>query len=1740
MSGPDTITIQVDNSGALTAIAGTAEAINQLGEAARAAAGQFQAISQAESPFQTMLGQLSATIPVLADANSLMGKLTTFQSSLSGLAAPFLGQAAAATTATAATSALRVVMNSLPLVAVAGAVATLGVGLYELFTRSQDNVGGFKDMDGALTALRPLLGGSNEDLSTFAKRMDEATVSTRRLTQASLEAVKAAGTRELKSQQDAAEKALNTMQARLRAAAPVDAMGGNFVTPDVPDVDPGVLAAFQRYAADASKDVQKLGAELQALGPAGTEALNSLVEFNGKQVPLLELIAAAKSTRDGLDKVDQQLRVVTNTMTDADRAQLTQATTMNDAGQAALALAACQQQLAQQTRAATQAAEEGVAAAGLQAQGATLMAEALATSTQSMAASLVEFDTQLQADFQKSLIGQEELDKATKAKTDAAAAAAASKAQAEEVNKAADQIAGGWADAMFNQITGKGGSIKNWFKGLFKQIAVDALKNKIALPIVTGVMGGAMGALAGGGVGGLLGAAAAPAMPGSAPAPGGGILSGLSGILDGFEKGITDLGSKLFGAAGANGAAGTSGLFGSGGQLFGSTGLANGVSGAFAGAGLGATAAGLLGALGLGKGNTKGGAIGGAIGGAAGSIFGPLGTTVGSLLGGAIGSLFGGKPSNKEGSATIDLNSGNVAVGGFTGKKFSQENRDQASGIAGEVLKIKDALEKGFGARITGTLAVGAGDRDGLFATALNSSARTSFKDDKAGAEQLLAYVTGQFVTAIRDQLSPAMSAALGRVDFKDMEKALGDLEFIRSFEDSITALGEGMGVVNQVTREARAEVDEQVRSLKDFKEKTARLFPDDIDRAATAMRAYVEELVGITDAAPPMTQVETALMALQARFEAYKPLLEEVGYTAEQAQTAIANGLQKAKDKLRGEFNDSLDRQYNDLTGKGYVNQINDLVKTRDAGRRDATALGLTAEKVDRNFGAALDSQFEGLDSAALNDIKTQFQDMAPVVEAADRALARLNGTAQDMATLSQIARDRRALEIQIMELQGKGVEALAARRADELAAADATLRPLIEQRHALEDAAKATELATSRRALEIQIMEMQGKSAEALAARRADELAAADATLRPLIEQRHALEDAAKATELATSRRALEIQIMEMQGKSAEALAARRADELAAADATLRPLIEQRHALEDAAKATELATSRRALEIQIMELAGDAAGALAARRADELAAADASLRPLIERRHALEDEARAAELARAARGQEIQILELQGRSSAALALRRREELNAADAALRPMIAYRHALEDEAAARAASLALSDRLFNATNDANTLTGALAAFDRDANRERAEAARSGTTNLVQLETVLAAERGKIVQSFLDKDLEAAQAKADQARDTLISAYEREADAARTLASSWRQAGDGIRAALKADSLSDPYTNLNADQRASLAEQELRDLAARAGDSSLSAEERLAAAQALPAARRAFLDAVRPLYEGTERWGEALDLSAQLLDGVALSASREVDIAQQQVDLAQRQLTALGVVNQSVLTVAQALADYQAAQAQVAAARAAAQTVTPAPASPAGVPANSNQPALTLDRVRGDLLSTPFTTHDLDGTAIARFTGPNGNSISLLASDLQTRPVEYLAEMARQLGLAGYQQGGVVGNGIRGVDSVLARYQDGGLIGLAGGEFVTRAAAVTAETLPFLRAINDSGRPPPILSGVADTSRLERLLQDLLTQTASTGRSMADLNARGYEALVNRLEGLLSQGQDQAADRRRVAR
>jgi hypothetical protein len=115
----------------------------------------------------------------------------------------------------------------------------------------------------------------------------------------------------------------------------------------------------------------------------------------------------------------------------------------------------------------------------------------------------------------------------------------------------------------------------------------------------------------------------------------------------------------------------------------------------------------------------------------------------------------------------------------------------------------------------------------------------------------------------------------------------------------------------------------------------------------------------------------------------------------------------------------------------------------------------------------------------------------------------------------------------------------------------------------------------------------------------------------------RRQAAEEAAqKAAEEAATRRELEIRLMEAAGDAAGAQAAREEDLLKAlspANAELqRHILELEHEADARAAAAALMAQQRGLEEELLTATGDAAGALKLFREDELAALPAALRPV------------------------------------------------------------------------------------------------------------------------------------------------------------------------------------------------------------------------------------------------------------------------------------------------------------------------------------------------------------------------------------------------------------------------------------------------------------------------------------------------------------------------------------------------
>lgn len=395
------------------------------------------------------------------------------------------------------------------------------------------------------------------------------------------------------------------------------------------------------------------------------------------------------------------------------------------------------------------------------------------------------------------------------------------------------------------------------------------------------------------------------------------------------------------------------------------------------------------------------------------------------------------------------------------------------------------------------------------------------------------------------------------------------------------------------------------------------------------------------------------------------------------------------------------------------------------------------------------------------------------------------------------EIERQRRAMEITLMELSGDSLGALAAARALERAELDPTLHALYDEIAAKQDSIKASQdlaaaqaeaanLAQQRANLEIQLMNAQGDAAGALAAQRALDVAATTEANRSIVLAIHAAQDlaaarqaeaeaASQAASRAATTRNLEIALMEAQGDAQGALNAKRQLEVDAASEADRAIVRMIHAAQDAstaaaeaasaqdrlaqaqrdaaaaAKAQADAIGTEATEIvsiihRMMELSGRGAEVTAAQRQGALGEiSNPYLRELTQQLWAMEDAAkaaaaqseRAAKWVKERRDLQQQLMELSGDSLGAVMSIRNELLAALEPANREMQKQVWLLQDQK--------------KAAEEAAAAAEALAAQQRRAAEEAARAAEE-------------AERARI-QAI------------DTARNTLAQSYDRESNALR---------------------------------------------------------------------------------------------------------------------------------------------------------------------------------------------------------------------------------------------------------------------------------------------------------------------------------------------------------------------------
>ena len=197
--------------------------------------------------------------------------------------------------------------------------------------------------------------------------------------------------------------------------------------------------------------------------------------------------------------------------------------------------------------------------------------------------------------------------------------------------------------------------------------------------------------------------------------------------------------------------------------------------------------------------------------------------------------------------------------------------------------------------------------------------------------------------------------------------------------------------------------------------------------------------------------------------------------------------------------------------------------------------------------------------------------------------------------------------------------------------------------------------------------------------------------------------------------------------------------------------------------------------------------------------------------------------------------------------------------------------------------------------------------------RLEMARKLGADIAQVERLNAIERAEIVKREEGKKKADLERTASAARSDLMTAYNREAGALRTL----RDQFDGFARSLGAfrqGLLTGSLSPLDSGGRLDAARASFRDIARRAqlGDVSAIGE--------LEGASTSYLEASRDFYASSEQYYRDFQEVQGVLEGTESLAERQARIAGEQLSVMESQLSQLGLLNQNITSFAQALLNY----------------------------------------------------------------------------------------------------------------------------------------------------------------------------------------------------------------------------
>jgi len=176
--------------------------------------------------------------------------------------------------------------------------------------------------------------------------------------------------------------------------------------------------------------------------------------------------------------------------------------------------------------------------------------------------------------------------------------------------------------------------------------------------------------------------------------------------------------------------------------------------------------------------------------------------------------------------------------------------------------------------------------------------------------------------------------------------------DFIDAWAGIIDELSKGVGASGPFAQ-AHANILQLGQDLQGFISDTKTAYGDtapQVEQAAKATQSYALSALQVVD---PLTAVRTRFDEINGTASGLQKVLVDLGMSADNAASAIRDGVAKALDQLRATFSQGLQRDINTANGKSYLNDASDLITAYAKNLSDAALIGIDQSQVDQWFKA-------------------------------------------------------------------------------------------------------------------------------------------------------------------------------------------------------------------------------------------------------------------------------------------------------------------------------------------------------------------------------------------------------------------------------------------------------------------------------------------------------------------------------------------------------------------------------------------------------------------------------------------------------------------------------------------------------------------------------------------------------------------------------------------------------------------